>query len=108
MASHGFRIYFTVDVVREEDVAEVKEAVAAFVQTDSEVHESFITQLHTELESRDAAVPQNLDMLEPQSANSEVWLRGSMYFEDQEPKEPWVLGPWGPCTASCGTGFQNR
>jgi len=108
--SGGFSIHFVVDVDDEEDIIEVKDAVVNLVQADSEVQEAFVTELHSELQSRDAPVPAELKTLRPKSANSEVWLRGSTYYDVDEEQDlgSWIVGGWEPCEGSCGRSYQNR
>lgn len=109
--SGGFRIHFTVDVVDDEDVTKVKDAVGDLVRADSEGQETFVTELQSELQSRDAMVPAELHTLRPKSANTEVWLRGSTFYEfDMETKVvgDWIAGDWNSCEGSCGTSYQNR
>lgn len=108
--SLGFKIVFTVDVAEEAALPEITEVVENFVRTDSGVHNSFIHELQAELKRRNAPVPVELRTLQPQSANSEVWLRGSAsYFKEaQQHSEKWIIGEWGSCLGSCGTSMQNR
>eukprot|EP00746_Dinoflagellata_sp_MGD_P162943 gnl/MRDRNA2_/MRDRNA2_90716_c0_seq1.p1 gnl/MRDRNA2_/MRDRNA2_90716_c0~~gnl/MRDRNA2_/MRDRNA2_90716_c0_seq1.p1 ORF type:complete len:1025 (-),score=146.55 gnl/MRDRNA2_/MRDRNA2_90716_c0_seq1:160-3093(-) len=108
--SGGFMIHFTIDVVDDEDVTKVKDAMVNLVQADSAGQEAFVTELHSELERRDAVVPAELNTLRPKNANSEVWLRGSTYYEldGKQDVGVWVTGDWEPCEGSCGTSYQNR
>lgn len=108
--SSSFRIHFTVDVVQDEAIAQIKNVMENFVDAGSGVQETFITELQSELKSRDAPVPGQLSALRAQSTSSEVWLRGSTYFESSTEQDvaSWLVGAWGPCEGSCGTSFQNR
>jgi hypothetical protein len=108
--SNGFRIHFTVDVVEEEAIAKVTNAVDKFLEPDSNVHESFVNELQSELESRNVPVPAEIKTLQPLSANKEVWLRGSTFFTPKSERHSasWIVGGWMPCEGSCGTSMQNR
>jgi hypothetical protein len=106
--SGGFMIDFTVDVVDEERITDVKDTMVHLVQAESEVQEAFVTELHSELKKRDAPMPAGteFDTPRPKSANSETWLRGSTFFEQDVPS--WIVADWNPCEGSCGTSYQNR
>jgi len=108
--ANGFRIYFTVDVLEEQVIEEVKNVVNNFVQADSGVHERFVEELKSELENRNTPVPAALSTLLPLSAKSEVWLRASAsYFQKSALlSASWIVGAWGSCLGHCGTGIQNR
>merc|ERR1719161_1295810 len=70
--SSSFRIHFTVDVVQDEAIAQIKNVMENFVDAGSGVQETFITELQSELKSRDAPVPGQLSALRAQSTSSEV------------------------------------
>jgi len=106
----AFIISFTVDVIHEEVIPELTSVVHDFVEPDSKEQERFVNELQFELESRNDPVPTELRSLQPRNANSEVWLRGSFYFDDQgeEDSGNWIVGAWVACEGSCGTSMQSR